>query len=492
MKTKCFPAIAISFAVSFLILGCGQNKITRPEYPGLGFKNVDEAPEALRQAAEAVVLIFTGTSSGTGAWVSKDGRLMTNNHVLGLTGSGQCAREGCYIHLTEDFQLGSPIPAAKKVFAEPLGVQPEFDVTLYQIWKDGSKKEKVSPARFLTIKSATTKDLRKTDLHVIGHPMASVKKWSTGKVIREIGKWAITSHFALPGNSGSPILNNAGEMVGIIHRKGMNPGDHSERGPTIEAIGSASADFEALLTAAPKPDPFFSVHAVHTAEEVVENERAYLLADVIEAKLEGDATKLVIDILAEACDTSLKKSFFESPDTMSSATSACADSVNWLEVLNEGANPRYQTTDETRTLWETRLQGYRALLKSFNSTLGSWLYLPTKLAASPVNRRSQSLKEYLTAESPEMSFELALYVLDEKGGSARDAEAIAFTRGYRDQPSFQNEYKMISKCLVVLYSRGLMSFQELEREFIEILNDEATTVADKLYLEAMLYRSRLL
>ncbi len=486
------PALAITTAFVVALAGCGQKKLSRPEYPGLEFKNVDEAPEVLRRAADAIVLIDTPTSSGTGTWVSKDGLLLTNNHVLGLSGSGQCAREGCQIRITEDYQLGSE-PRSGKVFAEPLGVQPEFDVTLYQVWMDATKQRKFFSPNFLTVRKVAAKDLRKTDLHVIGHPMAGVKKWSAGKVIRQVGKWAITSHFILPGSSGSPILNNAGDVVGIIHRQRMNPGDHSKRGPVFEAIGSASADFQSLLSSPAKIDRFFSVTADHTAKDVVENERAYLLAGVAQAKLEGGTTQPVVEILAQACDVGLKVEFFASPEAMNQSTVACRSVVDWLEALNQEFS-RYRVSAELEPIWESRLQSYRSLLKRFNAPLGQWIFLPTGLNGdrSKDQRRADSLKEYLAQESPEMSFELAYYIFKAGGSAMPYEEATSFVRGYRQQPFYQYYYLAISQSLIFLNARGVIPFAELEQNLVEILNDEAISVGDKLDVESILYQKRLL
>lgn len=483
-----------TFVAAFLALtlfGCGQNKIARPEYPGLGMKNVDEAPEALRKAAEAVVLISTGGSYGTGSWVSKDGRLLTNNHVLGLLGSGQCAREGCNIQLGVDFQLGSPVRPRIKVFAEPLGVQPEFDVAVFQIWTDETRREKFVPPHHLEVLATSGKDLRGQELHVIGHPVASVKKWATGQISRRMGKWIISSHFGLPGNSGSPILNNSGQMVGIIHRGYIKPDDTDK---STESMGSAGSDFHALISAAANPEPFFSVQAVHTEAEVLKYDRAYLAAGVTEAKIEAEKTKPVIDILIEACDAALETKFFESPDAMSIATTPCASVMRWLKTLNQAKVIRYEINAENQPAWESRFKKYRGLLQSFNNPLGSWLFVPTGFDSDPSlkARPSFQLAEYLEKEAPEMSFALALFIVELEGASQRDAEAIAFLRGYRNQPAYAREYETIYQGLVVLLGRAILSFQEFERETIEILNDEKLFISDKLIIEEMLYRSGLL
>ena len=63
-------------------------------------KHIEAAPEVVREAAKAVVRI---NNNATAFFVSNDGLLLTNNHVLGEL---DCALEGCSVRLDFDYQKG--------------------------------------------------------------------------------------------------------------------------------------------------------------------------------------------------------------------------------------------------------------------------------------------------------------------------------------------------------------------------------------------------
>ena len=66
--------------------GCGSG----PSFPH--FNHIATAPAAIKTAARAVVRIHTAKAYGTGSFISPDGLLLTNNHVLGVP---VCPIEGC-------------------------------------------------------------------------------------------------------------------------------------------------------------------------------------------------------------------------------------------------------------------------------------------------------------------------------------------------------------------------------------------------------------
>lgn len=91
--------LGISLCALVLVVACGKKKpilgkpLEVPEYTAL--KNMSEAPPKIREASEAVVKI----AAGTGFFISTEGLLMTNNHVLGAT---NCALQGCHVDLHFD------------------------------------------------------------------------------------------------------------------------------------------------------------------------------------------------------------------------------------------------------------------------------------------------------------------------------------------------------------------------------------------------------
>ena len=65
------------------------------------------------------------TFSATAVFISPDGLLLTNNHVLGVS---ICPVEGCYVQLTFGDQRGVPVSPAEVVFAVPKAVNVGLDV----------------------------------------------------------------------------------------------------------------------------------------------------------------------------------------------------------------------------------------------------------------------------------------------------------------------------------------------------------------------------
>src|SRR5688572_20585820 len=100
-----------------LVTACGKDQPAPLELPKFReMKNPSEAPEKLRRAADAVVKIETADGYGTGSFISPDGLMLTNNHVLGTIDDHACAREGCYITLHIGRQVGTPHADGVEVF----------------------------------------------------------------------------------------------------------------------------------------------------------------------------------------------------------------------------------------------------------------------------------------------------------------------------------------------------------------------------------------
>ena len=182
------------------------------------FKDVDSAPAAIKKSAAAVFRIRTANAYGTGSFISSDGLILTNNHVAGID---VCALEGCYASLAIDHQRHSPVTDPVDVFLEPLNVNIGLDMAVLRAWRvgaTGTKLVKLESPDYLTFEPRQAAELTGSKVFVVGHPEGRLKKWTTGEVADADGLWFRASAFSLPGNSGSPILNEGGHIVGLLHR----------------------------------------------------------------------------------------------------------------------------------------------------------------------------------------------------------------------------------------------------------------------------------
>jgi serine protease Do len=153
-----------------------------------------ELVEELRPSLVAIQAKRFG--GGAGVILSKDGLILTNNHVLG--------RQTPLVTLWDDRQFD----------AEIVGQDPQVDLALLKI-----------EARDLTPAPLGPDDLRIGELvFAIGHPWGQRNAVTAG-IISHIGtaeaqeKRTIpiirTDARLAPGNSGGPLVNAAGEVLGI-------------------------------------------------------------------------------------------------------------------------------------------------------------------------------------------------------------------------------------------------------------------------------------
>src|SRR5262245_21969037 len=117
-------------AAAAAILGCGD------DIPGRtlpSFNDIPSATPAIIRAASAVVRVRSAGRYGTGSFISPNGQLLTNSHVLGVP---VCPLEGCSIELTFLHQRGQ-VPGQKRtVWAVPIVVDVGLDMAILQISED--------------------------------------------------------------------------------------------------------------------------------------------------------------------------------------------------------------------------------------------------------------------------------------------------------------------------------------------------------------------
>ena len=158
----------------------------------------------------------SSVSNGTGFFISSDGYIVTNHHVI---------EDALRIQVT--------LYDGTDLSATVVGYRAEDDIAVLKV--DGNN--------YPTVQIGDSNALKPGDVAVIvGHPSGEDGKWSTTQgVISALNrvlsieeasyfceiKMIQTDATANPGNSGGPLCNDRGEVVGIITRKktdyeGMN------------------------------------------------------------------------------------------------------------------------------------------------------------------------------------------------------------------------------------------------------------------------------
>jgi len=223
---------------------------TRSAKRGAGEINI------FKKAASGTVLILTEEGSGSGALITDNGYVITNQHVVGAN-------------------------ETVKVIFKPLGI--DFSPNKLE-WIEG-KVEKVSvkndlalvkvdfvpqSARPISMHDATPPEVG-ADAHAIGHPVGELWTYTRGYVsqVRSNYRWSgpdkadreatvIQTQTPInPGNSGGPLLDSDGELIGLnSFKKNDAPGiNYAVSTDTIQNfLKTKKEDLESVDAGQPIPD----------------------------------------------------------------------------------------------------------------------------------------------------------------------------------------------------------------------------------------------
>ena len=228
-------------------LGTGLGRYARaldamtpePQAATRGAKDV----QVYQQAAPSVVLIISEDGIGSGALISADGKIVTNQHVVGEDEEVgvifKPAGEGTQV-------TGADIRPAKVIRRDAVS-----DLAIVQV------AEVPPTVKPLKIGGAAGVDVG-ADVHAIGHPTGQVWTYTRGIVsqIRRDFSWegyGDVEHKAAaiiqtqtpinPGNSGGPLLNDDLKIVGInsfgSEGEGLN---FAVSGDDVKALLAAKTD----------------------------------------------------------------------------------------------------------------------------------------------------------------------------------------------------------------------------------------------------------
>jgi S1-C subfamily serine protease len=185
----------------------------RPSPPAPSGRVIDEMTTKFQKLQNGVVTVWSELGHGTGFIISRDGLILTNQHVIGSSE---------YIALQFD--------AKRKIPAVLLAADPEKDVAV--LWCDLRELPESISLEIAKQDELNPPVLEGERVFTIGSPLHQQKVITSG-IASKVEKTAIISDININhGNSGGPLFNSQGQVVGIT-----TFGDTtSQGGPGISGI----------------------------------------------------------------------------------------------------------------------------------------------------------------------------------------------------------------------------------------------------------------
>jgi V8-like Glu-specific endopeptidase len=473
--------VALCFAAS----ACSSSSPATVTLPH--FNDITTATPKIRTAARAVVRVRTAGEYGTGFFISATGLLLTNNHVLG---DPVCAIEGCYVDLTQMHQRGEPQQQPSTVFGVPTTVNAGLDMAAVQFYDPNGNQ--LDTPDFLSFDSQDPASLLNQHITIVGHPEGRLKKWTDGEVVDANGQWITTTAYTLPGDSGSPILNDQGQVVGLLHRGPTSEDLFSQTGVNMYSVGTASAPIGTVL-AAPPSAPVVSTAAPTTKDEFLANNFAYLNARVTTVTVDGMSIG-ALPIFGEACDAALARTDFTSPGDLSSALTPCYQAETWIDCRGNYSSPYGIVcpafTDQAT--WASRFQSMNQLQLGMNgqpdySIVSFGIAELQPSWAAGVTAGAQSLQQVLDATSPVLDFGLAEYLAAFAIESYGGTQIATYVSNYKQVPHYELQGTEIAYTAGWRYNNRNMTKAQLQSFLQQLFADPNISVGARLAIEDYLY-----
>lgn len=168
----------------------------------------------VKNLADAVVMLEVGTGGGTGFFISKDGLLLTNHHVVSKENCNTVSCPG--VKVIRSFADGG----ANQVFesVKMIAANSELD---YALLKVDLGEEKLVPYLRVAMNHRFQQIAEKNNYMTLGHPFGAslslnwsrFQRFSDNTTVRFIT-------IAMPGNSGSPVIYKDSSQVVALHKAG--------------------------------------------------------------------------------------------------------------------------------------------------------------------------------------------------------------------------------------------------------------------------------
>lgn len=478
-------------AVLTCITGCGQDAapaVNNADLPG--FNDIVAAPAKIQTAARAVVRLRTARQSATGSFVSATGLLLTNNHVLGDT---VCPVEGCYVEVTFMRQRGEARQQPLTLFAKPVAVDVGMDMAVVQLYYyPGGNK--IDTPDYLSFDSQDSPSLIGKHVTIVGHPEAYLKKWTDGVVTDATGKWFKSTAYVLPGDSGSPVLDDAGRIVGLIHRGPASEDLFTSNGANMYSIGTASAPIMAAMSA-PLPGTVISVAAATTNDDFLANDLVYLNAHAASINVNGTSVG-ALSLLGTACDSALARNDFKSPNDLQSALTPCYHAQTWIDCRVDAPSSPYGVvcpSGSESINWANRFRGINQLwlnmngVIDYNSVSFAIAHLQPTMAAG-VTAGAQELQKAIAGPNPVLDYLLSSYLVPFNIDTFNGMNIKDYIVNYRNSLHYELDGHNIVYAADWLYANGGLVKTGLLSLLSGLYNDPNVSLGTKLFIEDLQYQ----
>jgi hypothetical protein len=407
---------------------------------------------------------------------------------------GACPVEGCYAQLTQQYQRGAALQQPLTVFVVPRAINVGLDMAILQA-SESPGGPPLSTPNYLTIDARTPAELQGTHVNVVGHPEASLKKWSSGSDVWSNGEWVWTTGFSLPGNSGSPLLDDHGHMVGVLHRGADSLDLVSSNGVNEFSVGTASS---ALIDAMaqPLPSSTWSVLGATSETNAVNNQFVYLTAREPSVNVGGGERVPMVDILGTACDAALAVKDYVSPEAASAALAPCVDAEYWIECRID-ATAAFGVCPQDLAMWQSRQAAYFEYWRAFNGDLelDAVSFAPAELSSSKAEGLAVGAKlltQALDEAQPALDFHLAAYLAAFQIYSYGGASIVDFVRGYKSVPDYGLNGVDLASAMLWLADDGVLSLADAKNMLDELHGDPTIDLGTRLFIESAEYRFGIL
>jgi V8-like Glu-specific endopeptidase len=477
--------------------GCGSRSPSAASLPH--FDDLASAPAPIQAAARAVVRVRTAGALASGSFISPTGLLLTNNHVLGVP---VCPIEGCSIQITAMHQRGVAYKAPESVFAVPVTVDEGLDLAVVQLYaspRDATGAKLDSPD-YLSWNAQAPRALLGTHITVVGHPEGKLKKWTDGVVTDAFGSWFSSTAYILPGDSGSPALDDQGHIVGLMHHSSTAQDMVTSDGVDEESEGTASEPLSAAM-GEPMPAAMISVTAPATSAAVVQNHLVYLNGRATAVTVTDGATPStltdVLALLGAACDAALLDTHLESIDQLGTTLAPCYAGEAWIECRADETPSFVQTVCPASadvTSWKSRYAGISQRWTAINGELddNALSFATAALAsqkASGVSLAAASLQGAASAVGHVLDFSLGYYLSAFDVGSYDGTAIAGFEQNYASEPQFQRSAEDIAAATTWLASYGAVTVDQMKATLAGLAGDPQVSVGAKLWIEEYQYNS---
>jgi hypothetical protein len=388
--------------------------------------------------------------------------------------------------------------ASETIFVVPQAIDVGLDMAVVQAYAvdaGGGHAAQLATPDFLTFDAKDPASLEGTHVHIVGHPEGRLKKWTDGEVIDSSGSWITSTAFTLPGNSGSPILEDDGRIVGILHRGPTSQDLLTSNGADTYSVGTASGPLVAAMTAA-LPAALVSTAAPTTDDDFVAHELVFRNAHTSTATING-ASKSILVSLAAACDKALARKDIASPEDLQTALAPCDAGESWIECRADvppggfGVCPGADTADA----WRGRFQGvydhWLALNGEHDLTPVTFALARLESSTAAGNGVAASkMQALLAASNARLDFGLASYLAAFDVTSYAGTDLVSFVRGYASQPHYELGATSIVVSALYLNKASALAPTDALSVLTSLAGDAKVAIGPKLYIEEIRYNSK--